>query len=128
MEDVEEGYEPEYVSKTYWISIDEEFNEYMEVESDENGEVLLDLGKKLSEEGTYYISDGNETWSVEVVNGKATISNLTATHTYTVAEVYAPEKYELNTEPFEFTINFTDGFTGEYTITNIKQYVPSLVF
>ena len=35
---------------------------------------------------------------------------------------------KLNTEPFEFSIDFTDGFTGEYTITNIKQYVPSLGF
>lgn len=31
--------------------MDEEFNEYMEVESDENGGVLLALGKELSEEG-----------------------------------------------------------------------------
>lgn len=128
MEDVEEEIEPEHVIKTYWISMDDEFNEYMEVQSDENGEVLLVLGKELTEEGTYYISDGNETWSVDVVNGKATISNLKATHTYIITEVYAPEKYELNTEPFEFSIDFTDGFTGEYTITNIKQYVPSLGF
>lgn len=108
--------------------MDEEFDDYMEVESYENGEVLLVLGKELSEEGTYYISDGNETWSVDVVNGKVTISNLKATHAYSIAEVYAPEKYESNTNPFEFTIDFTDGYIGEYTITNIKQYVPSLGF
>ena len=128
LEEVEEEYEPEYVIKTYWISMDEEFTEYMEVQSDENGEVLLILGKELTEEGTYFVSDGSETWKVEVVNGKAVINNLETTHTYTITEVYAPEKYELKTEPFEFTIDFTDGFTGEYTITNIKQYVPSLGF
>lgn len=127
-EEVEDEYEPEYVIKTYWISMDEEFNDYMEVELDENGEVLLVLGKELTEEGTYYITDGNETWSVDVVNGKAVINNLKATHTYTINEVYAPEKYELNIDSFEFMIGFTDGFTGEYTITNIKQYVPSLGF
>ncbi|MDY5728158.1 MAG: SpaA isopeptide-forming pilin-related protein, partial [Erysipelotrichaceae bacterium] len=110
-EEVEDEYEPEYVIKTYWISMDEEFDDYMEVESYENGEVLLVLGKELSEEGTYYISDGNETWSVEVVNGKAIISNLKATHNYTITEVYAPEKYELNIDSFEFMIGFTDGFT-----------------
>ena len=53
---------------------------------------------------------------------------MKATHTYTITEVYAPEKYELNKDLFEFIIDFTDGFTGEYTITNIKQYVPSLGF
>lgn len=126
LEEVVEENEPEYVIKTYWISMDEEFNEYMEVELDENGEVLLVLGKKLIEEGTYYISNGNETWSVEVANGKAIINTLKATHTYTITEVYALEKYELNTDPFDFTIDFTDGFTGEYAIANIKQYVPSL--
>ena len=128
LEDVEEETNPEYVIKTYWISMDEEFNDYMEVELDENGEVLLVLGKELTEEGTYYISDGNETRSVEVANGTAVINNLKATHTYKINEVYAPEEYELNTEPCEFTIDFTDGFTGEYTITNIKRYVPSLGF
>ena len=76
--------------------MDEEFTEYMEVQSDENGEVLLILGKELTEEGTYFVSDGSETWKVEVVNGKAVINNLEATHTYTITEVYAPEKYELN--------------------------------
>ena len=106
LEEVEEKTEPEYMIKTYRISMDEEFNDYMEVELDENGEVLLVLGKELSEEGTYYILDGNETWSVEVTNGKATISDLKATHIYTIEEIYAPEKYELNTEPFEFTIDF----------------------
>lgn len=127
----EEGNEIEvrtYNEKTYQISLNEDFSDSFEVTSDENGEVLLVLGKELQQEGSYYVTDGETVCTYELTDGKAIIHNIKATHTYSVTEIYAPDKYILDQNSYEIVIDYSNDVLLEIRLKNVKQYVLSLGF
>ena len=118
------------LSKEYEVEIISLHKEYEKpfYKMEDNIKIRSILGKELQQEGSYYVTDGATVCTYELTDGKAIIHNIKATHTYSVTEIYAPDKYILDQNSYEIVIDYSNDVLLEIRLKNVKQYVLSLGF